>query len=260
MKRVVVISDLHCGHIAGLTHPNYDAKPPDTANEYSEYKLRRKYYDWYRSELQKLNPIDVLIVNGDAIDGRGERSGSTELLTTDRSNQCMMAVAAINEAKASKVFMTYGTPYHVGDAEDWENFIADKVEAEDISSHGFINVNGLVFDYKHKVGSSSVPYGRFTQVAKEKLWNSLWAEYEEHPKADVFIRSHVHYFGFAGQNGWLGITTPALQGHTTKYGERQCSGTVDYGFVHFDVEDDGEYAWQEHIYKPKKARVVAIEV
>lgn len=260
MKRLVVISDTHCGHQLGLTHPNYDVEPSKNSTEYELFKLRRKYYSLYKATIESLKPIDILLVNGDTIDGRGEKSGGTELLRSDRNVQVAMAAAIINDCQADKIVMSYGTPYHTGDAEDYEDQLADKVKALEINGHGFLDIDGLIIDYKHKVGSSSVPYGRYTQIAKEKVWNSLWAEFDEVPNSDVTIRSHVHYFGYAGRYGWLGVTTPALQGHGTKYGERQMSGTTDWGLIHFDIEAKGEYTWTHHIFKPKKSRVVATKL
>lgn len=261
MKRLVVISDLHCGHLVGLTHPDFDRRP-STQNSAAHklFKLRRLYYNKYKALVESLQPIDVLIVNGDAIDGRGEKSGSSELIALDRNEQSGMAIAAILECKASKGFLSYGTAYHTGTLEDWEKNIANKVGAIDIVSQGFIDVNGLVFDFRHHVGSSSVPYGRHTAVAKEKTWGILRSQHGEFPKSDVLIRSHVHYFAFCGGHKWLALTTPALQGYGTKYGERRCSGTIDWGLVYFDIESKEKWSWTERIYKPRQVVVKPIKV
>ena len=261
MKRVVVISDLHCGHLVGLTHPNCDFVPTNKdSEEYELHKIRKAYYTEFKRIIESLKPIDVLIANGDLIDGRGEASGGTELLFSDRNKQVAMASAAIMDCEADKVFIAYGTPYHVGKEEDFEAQIAGKVNAVEITSHGFIDVNGLILDFKHKVGASSVPYARSTAVAKERLWNLLNAEFAEYPKSDVIVRSHVHYFSFVGGSNWLGLTTPALQGHGTKYGERQCSGSVDWGLVSFDIESKEDWTWDRHIVKPKLANIKATKV
>jgi hypothetical protein len=252
VKRLLVISDLHCGHQVGLTHPNYDLVPTDRKSDsYKLYKIRQSYYSEYRKIVNSLKPIDVLIANGDLIDGRGEASGGTELLFSDRSKQADMASAAILETEAEKIFISRGTPYHTGKEEDWEDTIADKVNAVEIVNHGFVDINGLIVDYKHKIGSSSVPYGRQTAVAKERIWNFLNNEFDEYPKSDIIIRSHVHYFGFVGGSNWLGVTTPALQGHFTKYGEKQCSGTTDWGLIYFDIENKEEWSWKPFVVKPK---------
>lgn len=250
-KRVLVVSDFHCGHQVGLTPPSWHDKPSDTA-EPARKKLanfRQNIYSMYHEMVRSLKPIDILIVNADCIDGRGEKSGQTELLTSNRDKQCDMASELIKFVGAKKIVMTYGTPYHTGTLEDFEDKIAKEVGAEKIGGHEWVEVNGLVFDIKHKVGSSSVPHGRMTPIAKEHLWNLLWAEREESPKSNIIIRSHVHYHNYCGGDNWLALTTPALQGPGSKYGTRQCSGTVDFGLVHFDVNPSGSYEWQAHIKK-----------
>lgn len=261
MKRLLVISDLHCGHQVGLTHPNHDLIPTDKKSaEYDLHKIRKESYTVYRNIINKLNPIDVLIVNGDLIDGEGQASGGTELLFNDVTKQIDMAVAAVNECEAKKIFISYGTPYHVGKSADWENEIASRVNAVEIVSHGWIDINGLIIDYRHKVGSSSVPYGRQSPIAKERMWNLLNTEYAEFPKSDVIIRSHVHYFSYCGGSNWLGITTPALQNSFSKYGERQCSGTTDWGMVSFDIESKEDWGWEHHVVKHRVAQIKATVV
>jgi len=247
-KRVVVISDLHCGHQVGLTPPSWHDTPDPTAS-LARQKLadfRKRTFSLYYKWIKELGQIDVLLVNADCIDGRGERSGQTELITSDRDYQCDMAAEIIKCAKAKKIVMTYGTPYHTGQIEDYENQIAKEVKAEKIGGHEWVDVNGLVFDMKHKVGSSGIPHGRHTAVAKENLWNILWSERNEAPRANIIIRSHVHYHSFSGGTDWLALTTPALQGPGSKYGTRQCFGTVDFGLLHFDVHPSGSYEWVAH--------------
>jgi hypothetical protein len=190
--------------------------------------------------LDELRPVDILICNGDAIAGKRER---TELITGDRNLQCEMAAEAIKAVAARAVVMSYGTGWHTGKQDDWEVTVSKLVQAREISSHGWLDVNGLIFDYKHKVGGSSIPHGRGTALAKEHLWSVLWAEHGEQPSANVIIRSHVHYFHYCGGKDWLAITTPALQGLGSKFGARVCSNTVDFGLVYFDVNEDGGYSW-----------------
>lgn len=248
-KRVAVISDLHCGHLVGLTPPEYDGNFGDKTYKGHHQYARRAYWDFYAEQIDALKPIDVLIVNADCIDGRGDKSGGTEQLTTDRNEQVKMAVDCIRYAECDEVYMTYGTGYHTGNDEDWEDQIAVAVGAKKIGSHIWVDVNGLVFDLKHHTGSSQSPTGRFNSIAKEKVWNVLWNEWGEYPKSDVIIRSHAHYHAYAGGYGWLGMITPALQGYGSKFGARRMSGTVDFGFVSFDVTSKKEYSWGSRIMK-----------
>ena len=242
-KRILTIADFHSGHEIGLTHPGYDPdKPPKKRPEC--WFMRRTIWDWYAKTVDLLKPIDILIVNGDAIDGRGPKSGSMELIYLDRQDQCDMAVAAIKHVQAKKIVMSYGTAYHTGQLEDWENLIAKDVGALKIGSEDNIDVYGAIINYRHHIGRSSVPYGRHTAIAKEHLQNQLWAERDEYPLANFIIRSHVHYHVHAGGFGWTAITTPALQGYGTRLGARRMSGTVDIGVTVIDVYPDGRLTWR----------------
>lgn len=257
MKRVVAISDLHCGSVVGLTPPDW--RSPRVFKE--SRMVQSELWSFYENTIKSLQPIDALLVLGDCIDGSGYRSGGTEQITTDHHEQCDMATYSINVANASKVVMVHGTPYHVGrDGEDYEKNIARDVGAESIGGHEWAEVNGVVFDLKHKIGGSTIPHGRYTQVAKERLWNMLWNEREMAPKADVLLRGHVHYFGYCGGPDWLAITMPALQGPGSKYGVRQCSGVVDFGLLSFDILENGGYTWRPHLLMVKSARPVPVKL
>lgn len=244
IKRVVAIGDFHCGHVAGLTPPEWFS---NGTNAPTEAAIQAETWRRYIELAKRLQPVYAVFLNGDLIDGRGERSGGTELVTTDMIDQCEIAVTCANVWRPKAGFVqTYGTPYHTGQAEDFERLIAGKLGAE-IHSHCWPEVDGVVFDLKHKVGSSSVPHARHTAIAREKLWNELWSEHERTPKAQIVLRSHVHYHSYSGGPGWLGMTLPALQAAHTKYGSRQCSGTVHWGVTWFDIENGEVRSWQSEI-------------
>lgn len=242
-RRVLVLSDFHCGSVIGLTPPEFDDKTePELKPQL--WNMRRIIWNFFADTVDRMGKIDLLIFNGDAIDGKGEASGGTELLTADRNIQVEMAIAAINHVGAEKTLMSFGTAYHTGKREDWEDGVADGVGADKISGEDNVNVNGCVINYKHHIGRSSVPHGRHTAVAKAKLWNDIWSQRGEYPEANILIRSHVHYFTYCGGSNWLALTTPALQGYGSKYGERRVDGTVDIGLVIFNIARNGEFTWK----------------
>ena len=260
MTRVMVISDLHCGHLVGLTPEDWDAKPGEGygSKAHSFYRMRRDGYRWYQKKCEELKP-DWVIVNGDCVDGKGKKSGGTELLTADRNEQCDMAVAVIKETGAKNVVMSFGTSYHTGVDEDWERQVAKGVDGH-IESEGNLKVHGIVFNYRHFAGASSIPYGRGTPLAKEAVWNMLWAMRDEYPRADIILRSHVHYFTYIGDADYLAISTPGLQGYGSKFGTRIKSNTVDFGVIWFDVEEDGSWGWDWEVKRFRKKHAFAGEV
>lgn len=259
--RVMVIADLHSGHNGGLTPPDWDSRPGDAygSRVYGLWQMRRKMWKAYAGWCAELQP-DVLIVNGDAIDGKGKKSGSTELLTSDRTEQIDMAVACIKETNAKRIVMSYGTAYHTGYDEDWEKEIADKANAESIGGEDDLNVSGLIINYRHHSGRSSIPHGRGTPLARARLWNVLWAQRGEYPKAKIIIRSHVHYHTYIGETDWVAISTPALQAYGSKYGTRIMESTVDFGVIYIDVSENGEYIWDRRIQRFNHKRQFALQI
>ena len=234
-KRVLILSDLHCGHKTGLL-------PPGQHRPHSDDKLDQvgiELWKQFVGIIEPLKPFDVVIANGDLIDGR-ENSG--ELIQGDRNFQADLATACLQETECKHFAIIKGTPFHVGKAEQFEGRVADNLNAKSFGAHEYIEINGLVFDCKHKVGSSAVPHGPYTPIAKERLWSVLWGD-KGQPNSKVIIRSHTHKFNFCGDFDWLGMTTPGLQG-TSEYGVTQVSRTIDWGVVYFDIWSKDQWNWK----------------
>jgi len=234
--KVMVMSDIHAGSPFGLTHPRWHWKQNDDPERSKIVDLQRLFWNWYDKKLKEIGKVDHVVINGDAIEGKGKKSGGCELLTTDCLEQGDMAFDVINHVQASEYFMTYGTAYHTGDAEDFEKPIADKLNAQ-IGNHLRIDFGGLIFDFKHFIGGGgSSPLTKNNAVLKEQFLEILKADIEGEEKSDIFIRSHRH--NYTDASGLLPNTrifvTPALKACGEKY-ERVCSGIVDVGFLLFDI-------------------------
>ena len=250
--RVIAISDLHCGHQNGLTPPKW-MMPKSTETG----KLQRELWKHYRKWLSQYANPDLLLILGDCIDGKGERSGGTEQIYADRLTQCDIAVECIKAWSADKICMVYGTPYHTGTYEDYEREIAKAVEAE-IHGQMFVKAGPITFHIKHKIGSSGIPHGRHTATARDRMWLQILEEEMGWERADIVLRGHVHYHQYTGGPDWLGMTLPALCSNT-KYGSRQCMGTVHFGIVVFEIDEKG-YDWKSEIVQIKEARPTVIEI
>ncbi len=240
-KRILVLSDLHCGHRSGLTPPTYQSKANGKRGQWNKFAtLQSELWQWYTSTIRTIGPVDLVIVNGDCIDGEGSRSGGTELIVRDRIEQAEMAKEAISVPKTGDYAFTYGTPYHTGCSEDMEDLVAKEFKAK-IGSHEFIKIGGKVLDIKHHCTSSSMPYGDLHQIGRQIIENGYWASRSEQPFADLVIRSHVHKFSQCtirrGNSLAGGVITPALQGYGSKYGARKCSRPVDVGMLLITIQN-----------------------
>lgn len=245
--RLLAMSDTHCGHNLGLTPPAWDK-----SEKVEHYRMRRAIWDWFEKAVPR--KPDILIFNGDAIDGKGPASGGSEQMYMDWDDQVDMASDIINGLNAGAVYMSHGTAYHVGKDKDYESDVASAVNAVRIGGEDDLDVRGNIINYKHHLGRSAVPHGRATAVLRDALWNLIWADRGEFPKANILLRSHVHYHQYAGYADMLAMTLPSLQGYGTKYGGRRMTGTVDIGFVVFDIRGPDDYTWRSHIWRaPFKA-------
>jgi hypothetical protein len=262
-KRVLACADLHCGHLVGLTPPKW------IANKEKYRSQRKTQWEWFATEIDKLRPFDLMILAGDAQTGREKKSGGKDCLEEDRNDQTAMAMEVIRFVSPESLLMTFGTPYHTGDEEDWEQTLFNAIaEAKlipgkmKLGAHETADVNGLIFDVKHKIGSSTIPHGRFTALAKTALWNLHWSARKQRPKGDVFLRGHVHFHCDCGcpGDGWRTMTLPALQGMGSVYGARECEGTVDFGFVHFDVLSKTDWDYRVHLLQPSEFPATVMEV
>ena len=260
MQRVLIIADLHCGHRFGLTHPDFDARPDCDPGQkaYKRYRLRRHFWTWFITAIEALRPIDVLIVNGDLIDGKGGKSGGIEMLTTDRTEQTDMAAVTIDLINAPRVYITFGTPYHSGVNETWESEVARKIDhCNEIDTQLLINVNDVIFHCKHYVGRSDTPYGKYTALGREMTWASLKQHEGIFPRGSLItVRSHCHYLvQIVDGPDQEGIVTPALQ-LCTIYGGTTKSSIIHTGLVYYDVEDARSWNMGRKIFENKQRLAV----
>jgi len=251
MKSIVFISDTHCGSVYGLT-------PPEFQREHKS-KMQSEAWNAYKKIVDKYKYPDLLVCNGDMIDGNQQKAGGAELFTTDRNVQSECAIQCIAPWHAKKILMTYGTPYHTGSHEDFEYNIASCLDAE-IEGRLYFKCEGLTFDVRHKVGLSSIYHGRGTALLKEMGWDLMKEAEGMSPKVDVVVRSHVHYHVWIETGNKIMFTTPALQLSRGRFGSRECSGITNWGVIHL-ILDNGQIAGKDVILwnltenKPKVMKI-----
>jgi hypothetical protein len=244
LRTAVIISDIHDGNINAVCTP--------LAAKYIKHKrkriLQKKLYEawvWCSQQLTKPE-IDLLIINGDAIDGSNNKDLGSEVWTTsmvDQINDCTKLIT--DHYKFKNVIVTTGSGYHVKrGADPFEEILAEKLaryETEgDIGRYlrheilpkyftkkeGTTRVDGALYrytDYKwrfkalnevfsvtHHVSHSKVEFYRSTPLAREMVTAELDAsKYSPDERPTILIRSHTHYYCLLDFSGSTGIITPA---------------------------------------------------
>lgn len=249
-KRILVMGDTHCGSLFGLTPTKWQIKKDVNPRVAA---IEKETWDRFRRIVRRLKPIDILLFLGDGIHGKNPIEGARELITADRYEQTEMFADVLTYVGAKDNVAVAGTPYHVGHGEDFERALIDKIGAN-FSYRQWVDINGCIFDLKHRVGSSSIPHGRFTALAKESLWAKYWEVEGMYPRADVFIRAHTHYYACCGDATYMAFIVPGLQAPGSMFGMRKMTGKIDWGLLHFDVAPDGAYSWEKHLRRLEATR------
>jgi hypothetical protein len=243
MTRILSICDMHSGNISGVTPDKYN---PDSEIGHKMFLYRQSLYHWVQQRIFDLKPIDICVCNGDAIDGKGVKTGGNEQLTTDRTVQIDMAVEFLKWIGAKEYYFTYGTQYHVGQEDDWENRIASEFKTRPEAT-AVLSINGLLMKWRHHTGGSSTFSTRSSSLMRNQVNDILWSVDGEEDRGDVLVYSHVHYFLAVTDRFGTIFASPALQGWGgSQLGARRMGGIVDYGFLHFDVESKEDWNWKAH--------------
>lgn len=228
----LIIGDIHAGATLGLSTPEYWSEPGTEIGQ-----AQRALARWFCETIESVGPVDFVVINGDAVEGRNHKGGGSGLLTIDRLEQCKIAAHYIKKAIYKKLYIVKGTKYHVGKEESWEDVLAEMLGAT-VHSRLFLKHEGRVLACRHKLDRSGVPHGRATPLLRAKLWNELNAARETEERADLMVFSHVHYYSFAGDSRGAAVTCPALQ-IWTDYGETECEGSIDVGMLKIEISEGG---------------------
>lgn len=226
MKRILALGDTHCGNLLGLTPPGWlCAESPPT---------QAPMWAWYLEQVKAIGPVDVLVVNGDAVDGEGKKE-TLGHLTTDIDKQVDIAAACLEPIKAKRTFLTFGTGFHVVGASNYERRLAERLGAP-IADTTLLETEGMRFNFRHVAGRSDIPYGQGTQLYKEVVRDMLQSVIEEYPCADVVVRSHVHYYLRIERSTRNAVSLPCFQVPESVFARGLRTMYYDIGLVLFTVD------------------------
>lgn len=218
MKRtVLVVSDLHCGHTVGLWHP--DVKMPDSSSRNLNAGQRYLWTCWQDLiQEAKRQKVDVLVINGDIVDGEQRINMGREALSTIIPVQQRCAVKLLEPLAniAKEVRCISGTPFHDGRLGEYVEAIASEIGAVGPNSdwHCYeyldLDIDGVVINFLHGIPATGALY-RAVPIDREALWSAIAGKEGNVPKADCIVRSHVHYFVHVEHVSKHGVISPAWQ-------------------------------------------------
>ena len=217
LNRIGIVSDLHCGSRWGL-------RPNPHLSDFQVTEANLWLWECWLRLIDLFPPLDLLILNGDLIDGPQKRSDGTGLVSTCVGEQTGMAIQALKPlvAKAKKVIRMSGTPHHetfhgplsaLDATFDIRRPEAPRDMVRDIYLDGGPDDpdNSIILNVKHNPeGQKTLYLG--TVLDRETRWAVLAEAAHDLPKANFIIRSHIHFgsfFGDLSQKKTI-ITTPCF--------------------------------------------------
>jgi len=181
IMRIVMLADLHIGSRWALTDPK--VTPAYCPGKQIQEKL---YSKWLEATSGKWRRPDVLVLNGDLVDGQGRKSSGVEQWTTDPWEQIEHAAELIRMWKAKKIYVIGGTDYHqlLGNTGfEMEELLARELKAEFYPNqenvpdsmkkrsgyHWFLTFDKVTVHFAHHVGVSKVFHYMSTPIAREMM-------------------------------------------------------------------------------------------
>jgi hypothetical protein len=196
---------------------------------------------------------DIVVVNGDVIDGTQRAQRGTELslpIVEDQAAAAEECLSVLRESTASaRWFFTQGTEYHDQKAGREVEVVAARMGAEKYAGLGTgrhsrevldLDVDGVVLNFSHGISCSTGLY-RATAPDREGVWSALAGKEGKYPKADCVVRSHAHHFVHVEHPTKHIVITPCWQLQTRFMRRSSVYRMIpDIGAVLLTVLPDGE--------------------
>jgi len=229
----------------------------DKDSEWKPNKLQHELYNVWNDCIDEIcQKPDLLLINGEPCDGGNRKQLGNQSWTTNLQDQLDDAERLLKLIPYKNLIFCRGSGYHVTqDGTNFEEIIARSMKADRYRAFGgsgytdfysLVEIHGKLFNFTHHIGFNKWAAYRTTALAREMA--GMVFERDKMGKADVIVRSHVHYFVHIEFVHTHGFTTPAWKfpdGHLFRGGT--AGTTPDIGMVEVIVEPNGEIDIVKHI-------------
>lgn len=275
INNIVVISDTHAGCSFGLCVPLVTL---DSGGEYRASRLQLAVYKAWQEWWGEWVPLFtrgepwILVMNGDAIDGRHHRATTqiSQNLTDQKNIAKMLLSPIISDKNCAGYYHIRGTEAHVGPSGEDEEELAKSLGAiPDENGNSarwqlWMRLDRALIHFSHHIGTTASSAYESTAVYKEMVeaMNEAGRWGDEPP--DVIVRSHRHRqfeTTVATEKGMgKSIVTPGWQ-LSTPFVHRLASGragTPHVGGYVIRTGDQDEVYSRFKVWKIKRPKEVVI--
>lgn len=253
---IVALGDIHAGSRSAICVPDMNLCE---GGSFKYTAAQRGLYAAWSELAKEWAEPDILIANGDCIEGQARKESGVPCWSTDLDDQLNCAAILLRMFKASKSYVIEGTGYHVdAGGKSLEHHLGKELGSEKIGVAGqhaapelFLNVGSFTFHAAHHISIGTGWY-KTTPLARELVF-ALLNESDFH-KTDVILRSHVHYFCGVEFHRQRGYTLPCWQLRTRYMMKKSAFGmTPSIGALRFRI-CNGELRVDKRFFKVVEAK------
>ena len=238
MIRVGIIADLHGGSNVSVCLPEFTDR--DHNMTYVANPVQMHLWDKWCAMRRKMGHLDVLICNGDLVEGVNRKESGHGVITTNVHAQAYIAATLIKMIDANEIYVTEGSKYHTGETSG-DQIVCEMIGGTWLGLHQFLKIGQITIHVRHAIGYSSVPYSRCTAQRKEAMIMK-----SEGTNVDIYVRSHTHKFNFSGDANDLTINTPCWKGRDG-FIDKRSQEMPDNGYVILEI-DESNYRWDYEVF------------
>jgi predicted phosphodiesterase len=224
MKRILLLSDLHVGSAYGMW-PAGMVEEDDQHNMITDLPQNPinlaigAHWDNKMLPVIRKRPPDVVLWNGDVIEGPQDSEGGRGLITRSVDLQCdgtIKIIQTVRDAAPEAVFyFTAGTKYHQkGNGESADKSIAKHFKS-DFGNELVVEECGIRMFCRHMISSSSSTWQyEATAPARDHLLLYLNKSEDKYGPIDIAVFSHRHRMVGVQYSSGYALITPGWQSKT----------------------------------------------
>lgn len=223
-------------------------------------------FEYWEMLAKKWKRPDILVVNGDLIEGLQKRAHITRCWSDNLQDQADDSMRLIKMFDAKKIFVIRGTEYHTGSAgNDIEENIAKELNAVKVGqkySSYFRLINlapegspEKIIHFTHHIQGSKFMHYRgmplSRAMANMMLNEGHWVDRQKFRSIFGIVRAHVHYYWYEESASRMMLQAPAWQLQTPYGFKVNPESPPDIGAVKFTFYSNGKWDKEHQLLKTK---------
>lgn len=252
-KTMLALGDLHIGNEGSVMTDEVnseDCNPGRNRRYFPNLTQKKILQKWYEMCDEVPHP-DVLLLNGDLVDGKNYKESGMGCWTTDVTLQAMVMAELVKMLKPRKIVTTSGSPYHSDRNPNMDRTATYMCGGQFQGGFASLDINGKRIYAQHKisVSKSSWQY-RATPLGRALVLAAL--NEKEMGHYDIVLKSHAHYYCYVGFSNSLGMILPAWKAYDA-FGDTNIEfANPALGYVRFDFNgNDFSFAHSIFHFKNK---------